>query len=214
MMDDAVERGDHAGRWTVHRIFRFSSWRRNRKPPDIRPHGPARALSTGTDFEDALRQELHAALDEVMNEWSGTGENRDVLKSGLRSTLDRVVDDHILSDAMGSKLRNELRGVGRAIQAVPVSVEAAVDRFQSVLAKRLGEAGGGVERGASAAFDLLPDLMPFLTVMFKDFVNDEARVRMLEEHIETVLSRHIDPKHARLIVATALAMARKQLGEK
>lgn len=153
---------------------------------------------------DALRQELHAAVDGVMDAHGTTPRARDTLKAELHTALDRIVNDHVAPETVRGKLAGELSSVWSTAHIVPERVDVATGRLGKMVESAVEGTKPGVKKGASATAKLLPRIIPMVMDMLGKFADDPERMRAAQLQAEKLLVRYMEPKRARWIVAAAV----------
>ena len=153
---------------------------------------------------EALRQELHAAVDRVMNVHGTDPRARDALKGELHTALDAVVNDHVAAESASGRLMDGVHGAWSRVQTVPETVDAATGRLGRMVDAAVEGVRPRVKQGASALAELVPRLTPLVMDMLVKFADDPERMRAAQLQAEKLLTRYMEPKRARWIVAAAV----------
>jgi hypothetical protein len=151
---------------------------------------------------DALRDELHAAVDEVMERNATDLLGGGTLKHALDHKIHKVVDERLSSRSLWSRVVHEVQAtwgkVGTPVVSVAGgSIDEATARLQAALLAVYGQA----KPTAARTLRLIPALVPVIAGFLFEYINDEEKLSQVQKKIEAIL---VDTFHVKAGVAHAM----------
>lgn len=158
-----------------------------------------------------LREELHAAVDAVMDRHAKEPRDRGALQHELEAAMHEIVDENLDERSLRDRVASEIQTTKRRV-SIPVvstadmSIDVATAKLQGALQTVYGHA----KPGATRTMKLAPKLVPVIAGYLSEYIGDEKRLRQMQGPAEKMLaeSLHVNPKVAHTIVEVAIGAAR------
>ena len=177
---------------------------------DAPGHGDAALVpadSLDAMARDALRAELHAAVDARLEAYASGPHDLDALQTGLHAEIDKVLNHQPAPEALRHQLMSTTPDSPARADDVPDTVNGALDMLKVRLAAVFAGSRKRIVHGAASVAKAAPAAVPLLQNTFARFLDDPKRLKELQKGIEVLLSRYMSPTRAKMLAGLALSLA-------
>jgi hypothetical protein len=203
MTDNMEGNGHRRGGELPERMRRMFSRARG----SVTPH-PVETEAIPTTDREALRSDLHAAVDRVMDGPAGA-QSPDRLKRELQSAIGHAIEEHTAPAPAPTPMPlAPVASPPAPSEAKSHPVDRVMERLNATVERTLGNARPGMERSRAYLAAQLPRLIDRLAAVLAEIAADEQRLAQVERALIGLLRTRMKEKTAQRVAKLAVAAAR------